>query len=256
VDLLASETRGDGEPIVVLHMFGLDRASMTEAFEPVFGAGWERTYVDLPGSGRSAPVGPSSDAVLEAVIDFIVGLGRPVFLAGASYGGYLAIGVARRRPDLVRGLVLVCSGTRILLADRTVPAGPPKPAEPGWLDGVPEGLRAHLDQAIGTRTRAVADRVAGLIEAAQTDDDYLDRLRAEGYQLAGEGAPHVYAGPVLMVCGREDRVAGYADQLAALAAYPDGTYVAIPGAGHYLPYERPDAFRGVVRGWLDVASGI
>jgi pimeloyl-ACP methyl ester carboxylesterase len=59
-----------------------------------------------------------------------------------------------------------------------------------------------------------------------------------------------------MVCGREDRVAGYADQLGALAAYPDGTYVALPGAGHYLPYERPDAFREVVRGWLDVASGI
>ena len=254
--MLASETRGEGVPVVLLHMFGLDRNSMIAAFEPVFGAGWERTYVDLPGCGESAPVGASSGAVLDAVISFIGGRGRPVLLVGASYGGYIAIGVARRRPDLVRGLVLVCSGNRILVSDRTVPDGPPGVAEDGWLNGVPETLRAHLDQAVGTRTRVVAERIAGLIEAARTQDEYLEKLRATAYQLSDEGVAHEYAGPVLMLCGREDRVAGYADQLAAMAAYPNGTYVAIPGAGHYLPYERPDAFRQVVRGWLDVASGV
>lgn len=152
--------------------------------------------------------------------------------------------------------MLVSSGTRISKADRTVPAEVPGVAEDGWLDGVPVELRDHLDQALGNRTKEIAERVAGLIEARRVDEDYLDEVQTSGYQLSDEGTAHVYAGPVLMVCGRADRVAGYADQLAAMAAYPNGTYVALPGAGHYLPYERPGAFEAATRGWLDVASGV
>ena len=254
--MLGFEERGAGVPVVVVPMFRLDRGSMMTAFEPVLQRrDLRRIFVDLPGHGESAPVGPSSDSMLEALIGFVEQLGEPVHLVGASYGGYLAIGVARRRPELVRSMLLVASGTRILVADRTVPTQEPGAAEEGWLDGVPAGLRSHLEQALGTRTRQVAERVAAVIEASRVDEEYLERVRATGYRLSDEGREHVYAGPVLMVCGRADRVAGYADQLAAMTAYPDGTYVALPGAGHYLPYERPDAFAAVVRGWLDVASG-
>ena len=46
-------------------------SSVAAVVEPVFGPdadpGWQRHYVDLPGTGRSRPVEPQSDAVLEAV---------------------------------------------------------------------------------------------------------------------------------------------------------------------------------------------
>lgn len=230
---------------------------MVAAFEPVLGGrGLRRIFVDLPGHGDSAPVGASSDAMLDAVIGFAEEIGEPVLVAGASYGGYLAIGLARRRPELVRSLLLVASGTRILVADRTVPSDEPDPAEPGWLDGVPADLHAHLDKALGTRTKEIAERVAGLIGATRADEEYLDRVRSTAYRLTDEGVPHTYRGPVLMVCGRADRIAGFEDQLAAMTAYPNGTYAALPRAGHYLPYEQPEAFAAVARGWLDVASGV
>jgi pimeloyl-ACP methyl ester carboxylesterase len=140
------------------------------------------------------------------------------------------------------------------MADRTLPKEPPAGAETGWLDDVPAELHDHLDQAVGNRTREVAGRVAALIGASRTDEHYLDQVRETAYQLSDEREQHVYAGPVLMVCGRADRVAGYADQFAAMTAYPDGTYVALPGAGHYLPYERPAAFAAVVGGWLGTST--
>ena len=255
--MLGHQEVGDGVPVVLVPMFGLDRRSMVVAFEPVLsGRGLRRIFVDLPGIGGSAPVEPSSDAMLDALIEFVDGIGEPVHLVGASFGGYLAIGLARRRPELVRSLLLVASGTRILVADRAVPTEEPETPEPDWLDGVPPDLHEHLDKAVSQRTKEVAGRVAGLIGDTRADEEYLERVRSTAYQLSDEGTPHVFPGPVLMVTGRADRVAGYEDQLRAMAAYPNGTYVALPGAGHYLPYERPDLFAAVVRGWLDVASGV
>jgi pimeloyl-ACP methyl ester carboxylesterase len=52
---------------------------------------------------------------------------------------------------------------------------------------------------------------------------------------------------VTILAGRRDRVAGYLDQLAALARYPHGSHVALADAGHYLPFEQPDAFSSFAR---------
>ena len=85
---------------------------MAAAFEPVFAGAGDlcRIYIDLPGTGDSPPVEPHSDAVLEAVeetIESMIGA-APFLLAGCSYGGYLAAGLARRTPTHIAGLLLVC----------------------------------------------------------------------------------------------------------------------------------------------------
>jgi pimeloyl-ACP methyl ester carboxylesterase len=53
-----------------------------------------------------------------------------------------------------------------------------------------------------------------------------------------------------VIAGRQDGIAGYADQFRALAVYPQAGFAVLSGAGHYLPFERPDAFRDLVRDWL------
>jgi pimeloyl-ACP methyl ester carboxylesterase len=99
---------GTGRSLVVLPWFGFDHAVMEAAFEPVFAGitGWRRIYVDLPGTGALMPVEPSSDAVLAAVsatVSEIIGGDGSALVAGCSYGGYLAAGLARRTPTLVSG---------------------------------------------------------------------------------------------------------------------------------------------------------
>ncbi len=122
--MLSCTSVGEGAPLVVLPAYGLDHVAMAASYEPGLAArsGVRRVYMDLPGTGASPAVGPSSDAVLAAVEESLEKLagGGPVLVSGWSYGGYLALGLARRRPDLVAAMFLVCTGVLIGPADRDV----------------------------------------------------------------------------------------------------------------------------------------
>jgi pimeloyl-ACP methyl ester carboxylesterase len=262
--MLKAKVLGTGLPIVVLPGFALDAEVAAAGFEPAFAAiqpsGWQRIYLDLPGTGGSPAGEPTSEAVLTAVRETVAELlgDTPFRLAGHSYGGYLATGLARRWPERVAGLLLVCSAPRIRPDDRDLSGVLPSSPEPGWLDGVPADLREHFAAAIGRQTRAVADRVAAaLAEGGPIDEAYLDALRPDGYRLDDEdgdspesGARSRYAGPVTVLAGRRDRVAGYRDAFAALSRYPQADYTALAGSGHYLPFEQPDSFAARTLDWL------
>jgi pimeloyl-ACP methyl ester carboxylesterase len=252
--LLAAEKYGEGQPLVLLPWFGLDGAVMAAAFEPALRelAGWRRIYLDLPGTGKSRRVEPNSDAVLAAVAGTVgeVCGGGPVTLAGCSYGGYLAAGLARREPRLVSSLLLTCTGARILPADRNLGGLLPVTPEPGWLDSVPAEHHEHFSRAVGKQTRAVASRMAAAFALnGASDAEYLRELRAHGYRLSDEGAPQPGQIPITVVAGRRDWIAGYRDQLALLGD-ADGDYFLYGDGGHYIPFELPGRFGALARNWL------
>lgn len=253
--VLAVTIHGEGRPIVLLPWFGLDSAVMAAAFEPVFSAttGWRRIYLDLPGTGKSSPVAANSDAVLDAVrdtVDSVVGA-TPYLLAGCSYGGYLAAGLARRTPAQVSALLLVCAGVKIRPEDRNLDQVLSSTPQRDWLDDVPTGLHDHFARAIGNQTRSVASSVAvAMALGGSGDDDYLTRLRSTGYQLSDERSPRRFDGEVTVLAGRQDRIAGFLDQFAALSLYPQGSFIALSAAGHYLPFEQPQRFKAIALDWL------
>jgi pimeloyl-ACP methyl ester carboxylesterase len=228
---------------------------MAAALEPAAARcpDWQRIYVDLPGCGESPPGPENSDGVVDLLAEFIsqqIGSSR-LLLAGCSYGGYLAAALARRMPDRVAGLLLVCNGVRIKREDRDLPDDEGVNETADWLATVPADLREHLALAIGNRTTEVAQRVAAILSSNRPgDEDYLQRLRANGYALSDEGSKAVFAGSTLIVTGRHDRIVGYADQFRATVLYPRASFVAIAGAGHYLPFERPALFASLVKEWL------
>jgi pimeloyl-ACP methyl ester carboxylesterase len=253
--VLTTQTHGDGDPVVCLPWFGHDGAAMAQAFEPVFAASsrWRRIYLDLPGTGSSAPVHPTSDAVLDAVGETVSSLvgDEPYLLAGCSYGGYLAAAQARRAAAQVTGLLLVCTGTKLDPSMRNLSGVAPATPEPGWLDGVPADLHGYFGRAIGCQTREVADRIVATFTAsAPTDDEYLEALRSTGYELTGDDLTARFGAPTLVMTGRNDQIGGYVDQFEDLARYPTASYVALNDAGHYLPFEQPQRFVTLVRDWL------
>jgi pimeloyl-ACP methyl ester carboxylesterase len=252
---LSTTVYGDGPPLVLLPWFSLDGAVMATAFEPIFTAAESRRriYIDLPGTGGSAAVAPSSDAVLDAVQATLADLlpGEPFDLLGCSYGGYLATGLARREPERVRRLALICSGVRIRQEHRNLDRVLTSDPEADWLAAIPEDVREHAEQAVGLQTRKVGDRIGAALRAGGArDDQYLEALHTIGYPLSDEASDVSFDGPVLMVAGRHDRVAGYLDQLDALSRYPHGNYVALAESGHYAPLEQPDELRAVLLCWL------
>jgi pimeloyl-ACP methyl ester carboxylesterase len=271
--------------VVLLPGFALDSSVMAAACEPAFtransanwansansavsavsaAAGrWQRIYLDLPGTGGSSAGEPTSDWVLTAVQETVTDLigTTPYLLVGHSYGGYLATGLARRDPARVAGLFLVTCGLRIRPADRDLSGVLSSTPDAGWLDGVPGELHEHFQQAIGHQTRVVADRVATALDRrGPIDEQYLDALRPDGYRLTDEPEPEgeaepqaadsLFAGPVHLLAGRRDRIAGYRDPFAALAGYPRGSYTVLAEAGHYLPFEQPELFAVSILDWL------
>jgi pimeloyl-ACP methyl ester carboxylesterase len=85
---------------------GRERKMATSGWEPLL----DRYSVHRIGR-RVRPIGTSFDDMATDVGLAIEELGAPVDLMGASTGGIIAMHVAAGRPDLVRRLVVVISGT-------------------------------------------------------------------------------------------------------------------------------------------------
>jgi pimeloyl-ACP methyl ester carboxylesterase len=251
---LAAQVHGTGRPLVLLPWFGTDHWVMAAAWEPALErSGCRRIYLDLPGTGGSSPVPPHSDAVADAVAETIGALAgdSPIGLIGCSYGGYLAAELARRDPARIAGLMLVCSGVRILPGDRDLSGVLPPDPEPGWLDEVPARYREHVAQAVGHQTKAAAARLtAAFLHNGPVDEEYLSDLRANGYQLSEERALRALDVDVTVVAGRRDGIAGFRDQFELAAASRGGDYVLLDNAGHYLPFEQPARFAALALDWL------
>ncbi len=240
------------EAIVCLPWFGTSREMTRRALHPALkGRGLRQLYLDLPGHGGSSPsTSPTSEDVLAAVIDFVEDRGSgPVLLAGCSYGGYVGAAMARRRPDLVKGLLLVCPG---VTQTRDLPVQQNLPTQENWLADVPAELGSHFDRALGNRTRGVAAAVAdALLSGGQGDPEYLDALQqGSGYAFQDEGDEVVFEGNVAMMTGRRDGIVGFEDHFRAMRRYPRGSYLAADLAGHYLPFEAPELLRAHVGEWL------
>jgi pimeloyl-ACP methyl ester carboxylesterase len=251
---LASHWAGDGFPVVCLPSFSTDRRVTEAAFDQALAAagGLRRCYLDLPGHGDSPAGPPTSDGVVDVVSGFIDRQlpGQRFLLAGWSYGAYIGAALARRRPADVAGMLLVCPGVVINLADRDLPAIAAADEDQHWLDDVPPHLREHLWQALGHRSREVAGRVAEVLGgSARGDEEYRRRLRSAGYPVRDERSDFPFGGPVGVIAGRQDRIVWYADQFRRMRCYPFGSYTVLDQAGHYLPFEQPEAFASLVAEW-------
>jgi pimeloyl-ACP methyl ester carboxylesterase len=255
--IVVDDSGGTGPVAVCLPSLGMTRVAMAAAFGPAFaGAGLREIYVDLPGHGDATADGrPESDAVLEAVCAWLDRHTEgPVLLSGMSFGAYLAAGVARRRPDLVRGLLLVCPGVRITRAERDLPRLDGRTSAPGWLDDAPAELHAHFDAALGNRTPGAVAAVLRALHSGGPGDETFQSGLQTGPPLPDEDAEVTFAGPVSVVTGRQDRIVGYADQFRAMRHYPHGTFTVVDAAGHYLPYEQPEMLRSLAQDWLRRAT--
>jgi pimeloyl-ACP methyl ester carboxylesterase len=237
---------GAGAPVLVLHGAGVDHREAEACFDRGLSGsrGLHRIYPDLPGLGRTAaPVGvDSGDDVLELLIRFAerVSGGGPLLVIGHSAGAYYAHGLAADRPDLLAGLALVCP----LLADQTdVPAHRPVVSAPALGD---HEFRSYFV----VQTPTMLERYERFVAPAALLVDEAATERIGGNWELSLPAEWSYAGPTLIVAGRQDSVVGYAGAMGLLPTYPRATLAVLDGAGHALPHERPGALDHLIGDWL------
>ena len=241
---------GSGVPLIALHGAGVDHGEIEAALEPLVPPGYRRIYPDLPGMGRTTGTDAlaCNDDVVTLLIEFIDRLGAgPCLLLGHSYGGYLARGVAARRPDLVLGLALLCP---VGEGSRDVPAPCVARADADAHDELEADQRAGFDDYFVVRTRAMARRYREhvLPGMARVDAPALERIFA-GWEI--EMGAAVFAAPSLIAAGRLDSTAGHLAASDLLARYPRATFAVVDGAGHALPHEQPALLAALVGDWLE-----
>ena len=134
VNSLEYHVGGQGEPLLLLHGLAGSSRNWCEVL-PALAERYRVIAVDLPGHAHSAPLprGATTADFADAAAAVLEAEGAErALVAGHSFGGLVALRLAQRRPELVRGLLLaspagIASSTRaaraLLLVTTTIRPG-------------------------------------------------------------------------------------------------------------------------------------
>lgn len=245
VESLYVVEEGEGAPVLFVHGSAADHTTWT--MQRAFLKERLRLLLyDRRGTGQSRlPEGREFLTLAEHAADAAWvaethGRGAPVVGVGSSFGGVVLLELARRRPELLRGLVLI--EPPLPPADDRPPVALEVFAEferlldtHGGRAAAEHFLRFVLGDAAWERVpRAFQDRSRALWRAIRRDCLSLDRYRADYAALARVELP-------VLLLGGERSSAMYRPTLEALArTLPRATLELVPGGGHTL---HADVFR-------------
>jgi len=209
---------GAGEPLVMLHPAGTD----ARAFSPNIGALAARFHVYLPerrGHGHTPDTpGPFSfDQFAQDIIEFMERVvGAPAPLIGMSDGAIVGLHVAAKRPDLIRGLVVVAG---VFHYD-------------GWVAGVisDEPPPDFMAQAYAEVSPDGPDHFPTVVEK-------LARLHETDPALSTSDLARIASRTLVMV-GDDDQVT-LEHAVAMYRAIPNAELAVVPGTSHGLLVEKP-----------------
>jgi 3-oxoadipate enol-lactonase len=233
----------DGPPLVLLHALGLD-LTLWDDLIPLL-PGLRLLRIDLRGHGLSdTPAPPYSMGTLirdvERAMDHHGITGATVL--GLSIGGLVAQGLAVKRPDLVRALIL--SNTAARIATPEIWAARIAEVRAGGLAAIADatltrwfGPGAHRP---GWRPRFLAARPDGWIGGASAIAGADFRETTPTLDL-----------PTLVIAGDRDGSTP-TDLVRDLAdMIPGSRYCLIRGAGHLPPVEKPVDYAAVVSSFMN-----
>jgi pyruvate dehydrogenase E2 component (dihydrolipoamide acetyltransferase) len=256
--------------VLFVHGVGGWAENWSEAIERVAATGRRAIAFDLPGFGESTPVKGAryfdpGDPFYPAVVEGVrraLGLERP-HLVGHSLGGGIAAVTSVVHPDAWRSLTLVGPGgfgREIALFLRFFSL--PFLGLTTWLPRPASAGRAVLESCFNDRSRIPAHLY---VESALYDRTYPETLRVMRAVATFRGVRRSlreawlarageYAGPVLVVWGRQDGIIPASHTKALQETYPNAELRVIESAGHLVMPERPDAFAAVLVPFLERAE--
>jgi pimeloyl-ACP methyl ester carboxylesterase len=238
------ETAGPegGPALVFIHGAVMTRALWRAQVERLARAGYRCISVDLPGhgalAGRPFTLEGAADLVCD-VVDRAAG-GRAV-LIGLSLGGYVAMTVAGRSPERVRGLVLAGSTRE--------PAGSIRAAFTlvGWsLKVTPEPVLRGFVSELWRRRYGREVAATLLANGYYAKGGSLAIRRLPGGRFRERLA--AYGGPILVINGDLDVVFRLGER-RFLEGLPGVTRLVLHRAAHLSNLDRPDEFSGAIEGF-------
>ena len=238
-----SGSRGADEVVLLLHGLGGSRisweAQLADLGRRALVAAW-----DLPGYGASPPLaGPTTfPALADAVVAWAdeLGVGR-VHLVGISFGGMIAQYAAAAHPERIASLTLLATSPKF------------------GLDGTePEAWRAARLAPLDAGQEPIdfADRVLGALAGPNITAEAMAGQRAAMARITStalrrsidclvthdsRGVLSQIGAPTAVLVGGLDDETPVAYAQAIVDLVPGATLEVVPGAGHLLNVEAPDA---------------
>jgi 3-oxoadipate enol-lactonase len=247
------EVLGSGPPLVLLHPFPANHQLWMPAAE-VLARQYRVVLPDLRGHGESgAGEGPATMAkhagdVLRVCQD--AGIGPAVF-AGISIGGYVLFEFWRQQRERVAALVLCDTRPQADTDDGR--ANRLKSADDVEQRGSEAFLESMIPKLIGETTRR---NRPDLVEAAHK---MMRKMKPQaiaavlrGMAQRPDSVPTLATinVPTLVVVGDEDGLTPPADAELMHSQIAGSRLRRIPKAGHYAPFEQPEAVLEVMREFL------
>lgn len=245
--MLSRDTRGTGDPVVLIHGFtqsGLSWEPLAQRLAVVHTV----ITVDAPGHGGSAAVVADLDAGA-AMIGAAGGRGAYV---GYSMGGRFALHLALARPDLVTSLVLVSTTAGIDDPDERAARRRDDDllAERVERDGVEAFLRWWLSRPLFATLPAQAAALDSRLGNSAAGLASSLRQAGTGAQVPLWDRLGQLSMPVLVVAGElDDAYLARAHRLVE-GIGANATLVAVAGAGHSVPLEAPEVLAAALESFL------
>jgi pimeloyl-ACP methyl ester carboxylesterase len=259
-----SGAAGNKPAVVLVHGLGDEADTWRYVFQPLAAAGYRVIAPDLPGFGRSIWKGRISiRRHIAAVIRLLrlPGLAgksgiaspeNPAVLAGSSLGAAICELAAIRRPDLVKGLILIDGCFPIVnKIDKGVLSLMLPSVGKRWYRSFSKNHKAaweslypyygDLDAMSGEDREFLRGRVIDRVESVNQEHGYLSTLRSMNiFFMLNIGAVSrkikTYPGKIAMLWGEKDRILPPEKAAPFRGLRPDAEFSLISGAGH-LPHQ-------------------
>jgi pimeloyl-ACP methyl ester carboxylesterase len=249
---------GDGPPLVLLHGGYGTWAHWIRVIQPL-SARFRLLVPDMPGFGESeAPRQPHSaegiaTALAEGIAE-ILGDAAQLQISGFSFGGVIAGHLAAQLGERVRTLVLVAPGG--LGAKR----GEMPDLIPRTPDMTAEEIEAAHRRNLEILMFADPSLVNDLALHIQKRNTALHRVKSRPISATDTLAQALRRVPArkAAIWGDRDATAGaYLDQRKAILREIDPAidFRLMPGIGHWVMYEAPDAFAALLMELLETNPG-
>jgi len=251
---ISYDTQGEGTPLVLLHPFPSNH-EFWNPIEPQLGARYRLFLPDLRCHGASqSGNGPATMQKHAADLLRILDTEhiQRACLAGVSIGGYILFEFWRQHRERMQALILCDTRaqadteegrqTRLKAAEEVERSGP---------DGYIESM---IPKLLGETTRRNRpDRVS---EARRM----MGRMASAGISSALRGMAarpdsvptlKTINIPTLIMVGKEDTLTPVPDAELMHREIRGSELAVVPAAGHYMPFEQPEAAVQIMRGFLD-----
>lgn len=244
---------GSGEPVVLIHGggAGADSLGNWKICFPLFAKRMHTFAMDMVGFGQSDAPEPSTfsytqEARNDQAIAFIEAIGcGPVHIVGNSMGGATALGVAMKRPDLVKTIVLMGSGglnhelstalTPVIHYDYTL-----------------EGMR-KIVAVLANPDMEMSEELLKYRYELSIDPARKEAYRATMQELKDRGGLHYEESQIaavktrcLVFAGKDDLVIPMKENVRFLELLDNSTGYFIPHCRHWAMMEYPELFTRVV----------